>query len=95
MIDAVNVIGGDGLWFEELCRRDRCGSWLLGSLGCAIPERSLTMTTMTVSVSLVVKQIDEDRSFRSYSAFMWTGLKSSLPWKYTAMMHSPPSSHLS
>src|SRR5215467_3419168 len=26
---------------------------------------------------------------------MSTGLKSSLPWKYTTMMQSPPSSHLS
>src|SRR5215831_6316834 len=32
---------------------------------------------------------------RSYCAFMSTGLKSSLPWKYTTMMQSPPSSHLS
>src|SRR5207253_8431897 len=32
---------------------------------------------------------------RSYCAFICTGLKSSLPWKYTATMQSPPSSHLS
>src|SRR5215510_6641068 len=32
---------------------------------------------------------------RSYCAFMSTGLKSSLPWKYTTMMQSLPSSHLS
>jgi hypothetical protein len=31
---------------------------------------------------------------RSYCAFS-TGLKSSLPWKYTTIMQSPPSSHLS
>src|SRR5216683_3195985 len=32
---------------------------------------------------------------RSYCAFMFTGMKSSLPWKYTTTMQSPPSSHLS
>src|SRR5690349_20584016 len=32
---------------------------------------------------------------RSYCVFIGTGLKSSLPWKYTTMMQSPPSSHLS
>src|SRR5690348_13045029 len=41
------------------------------------------------------KQVDNHRSSRSYCALMFTGMKSSLPWKYTAMIESPLSSHLS
>jgi len=39
--------------------------------------------------------LEEAQPARSYCALICTALKSSLPWKCTTIMQSPPSSHLS